>query len=105
MRRKPDEGNVILIGRESKSSLYDQDLVFETGAAASDHRDAAGSIKLNALRRRTLGQRNRELGLQNPVGAVRANVGHPLCNHLSLGIVISFQSIHDRRAGKGALVA
>ncbi len=49
-----------MIGRESKDSLYDQDLVtFEEGAVAYDHRDAAGFIKLNALRLRTLGQRRR----------------------------------------------
>jgi argininosuccinate synthase len=58
------KGNVILIGRESKYSLYDQDLVtFEEGAVAYDHRDAAGFIKLNALRLRTLGQRKKKLGL------------------------------------------
>ncbi len=58
------KGNVILIGRESKYSLYDQDLVtFEEGEVAYDHRDAAGFIKLNALRLRTLGQRRKKLGL------------------------------------------
>ena len=57
-------GNVIVIGRESKYSLYDQDLVtFEEGAVAYDHRDAAGFIKLNALRLRTLAQRKKKLGL------------------------------------------
>ena len=62
MRLKP--GNVIVVGRESKYSLYDQDLVtFEEGAVAYDHRDAAGFIKLNALRLRTLGQRKKKLGL------------------------------------------
>ena len=50
--------------RESKYSLYDQDLVtFEEGAVAYDHRDAEGFIKLNALRLRTLGQRRRKLKL------------------------------------------
>ena len=57
-------GNVIRVARESKYSLYDQDLVtFEEGAVAYDHRDAAGFIKLNALRLRTLGQRRKKLGL------------------------------------------
>ena len=52
------------IGRESPYSLYDQDLVtFEEGAVAYDHRDAAGFIRLNALRLRTLGQRKKKLGL------------------------------------------
>ncbi len=64
VRLKLYKGNAIVIGRESKYSLYDQDLVtFEEGAVAYDHRDAAGFIKLNALRLRTLGQRKRKLGL------------------------------------------
>jgi argininosuccinate synthase len=58
------KGNVIVIGRESPYSLYDQDLVtFEEGAVAYDHRDAAGFIKLNALRLRTLGMRKKKLGM------------------------------------------
>jgi argininosuccinate synthase len=58
------KGNATVIGRESKYSLYDQDLVtFEEGAVAYDHRDAEGFIKLNALRLRTLAQRKKKLGL------------------------------------------
>ena len=58
------KGSVAVIGRESKYSLYDQDLVtFEEGAVAYDHRDAEGFIKLNALRLRTLAQRKRKLKL------------------------------------------
>jgi len=58
------KGNVGVVGRESKYSLYDQDLVtFEEGAVAYDHRDAAGFIRLNALRLRTLGQRRKKLKL------------------------------------------
>jgi argininosuccinate synthase len=58
------KGNVTVVGRSSKYSLYDQDLVtFEEGAVAYDHRDAAGFIRLNALRLRTLGQRKRKLKL------------------------------------------
>src|SRR5215210_1714286 len=57
------KGGVHVIGRESPYSLYDQDLVtFEEGAVAYDHRDAAGFIKLNALRLRTLAQRRKKLG-------------------------------------------
>jgi argininosuccinate synthase len=64
VRLKLYKGNVILTGRQSPYSLYDQDLVtFEEGAAAYDHRDAAGFIKLNALRLRTLAQRKRKLKL------------------------------------------
>ncbi len=58
------KGGVGVVGRESKYSLYDQDLVtFEEGAVAYDHRDAAGFIRLNALRLRTLGQRKKKLKL------------------------------------------
>jgi argininosuccinate synthase len=58
------KGSATVIGRESKYSLYDQDLVtFEEGAVAYDHRDAEGFIKLNALRLRTLGQRRRKFKL------------------------------------------
>ncbi len=54
------KGNVTITGRESKYSLYDQDLVtFEEGKVAYDHRDAAGFIKLNALRLRVAAKRDR----------------------------------------------
>ncbi|PZQ11244.1 MAG: argininosuccinate synthase [Ancylobacter novellus] len=60
VRLKLYKGNVIVQGRSSPNSLYDQELVtFEDGAVAYDHRDAAGFIKLNALRLRTLGARRR----------------------------------------------
>jgi argininosuccinate synthase len=64
VRLKLYKGNAWVIGRESPCSLYDQDLVtFEEGAVAYDQRDAAGFIKLNALRLRTLAKRNRKMGL------------------------------------------
>jgi argininosuccinate synthase len=64
VRLKLYKGSVAVIGRESKYSLYDQDLVtFEEGAVAYDHRDAEGFIKLNALRLRTLAQRRKKLKL------------------------------------------
>src|SRR5947208_1327406 len=56
------KGNATVIGRESDQSLYDQDLVtFEEGSGSYDHRDAAGFIRLNALRLRTIAQRDRRL--------------------------------------------
>jgi len=56
------KGNATVIGRDSTESLYDQDLVtFEEGSGSYDHRDAAGFIRLNALRLRTLAQRKRRL--------------------------------------------
>jgi argininosuccinate synthase len=64
VRLKLYKGNVGVVGRTSKYSLYDQDLVtFEEGAVAYDQRDAEGFIRLNALRLRTLGQRKRKLKL------------------------------------------
>jgi argininosuccinate synthase len=64
VRLKLYKGSVTVVGRESKYSLYDQDLVtFEEGAVAYDHRDAEGFIKLNALRLRTLAQRRKKLKL------------------------------------------
>jgi argininosuccinate synthase len=64
VRLKLYKGNATVVGRESKYSLYDQELVtFEEGAVAYDHRDAEGFIKLNALRLRTLAQRKRKLKL------------------------------------------
>jgi len=63
-RLKLYKGNVGVVGRMSKYSLYDQDLVtFEDGKVAYDQRDAEGFIRLNALRLRTLGQRKRKLKL------------------------------------------
>ncbi len=60
VRMKLYKGSAAVVGRSSPYSLYDHDLVtFEEGAVAYDHRDAAGFIKLNALRLRTLAKRNR----------------------------------------------
>jgi argininosuccinate synthase len=60
VRIKLYKGNVSVIGRESPYSLYDQELVtFEEGKVAYDHRDAAGFIKLNALRLRVAAKRDR----------------------------------------------
>ena len=52
------KGNVMVIGRESDKSLYSDTLVtFEDDQGAYDQKDAAGFIKLNALRLRTLAKR------------------------------------------------
>ncbi|WP_428643522.1 argininosuccinate synthase [Roseibium sp.] len=54
------KGNVILTGRSSPYSLYSEELVtFEDDQGAYDQKDAAGFIKLNALRLRTLAKRDR----------------------------------------------
>jgi argininosuccinate synthase len=62
VRLKLYKGSAWVVGRESPYSLYDQDLAtFEEGAVAYDQRDAAGFIKLNALRLRTLGKRAQKI--------------------------------------------
>ena len=54
------KGNVMVTGRASEKSLYSSTLVtFEDDKGAYDQKDAAGFIKLNALRLRTLGRRAR----------------------------------------------
>ena len=63
VRVKLYKGNVTVVGREAEHPLYDQQLVtFEEGSVSYDQRDAAGFIRLNALRLRVLGQRDRRMG-------------------------------------------
>ena len=54
VRVKLYKGNVIVVGRDSKTdSLFDSTIAtFEDDAGAYDQKDAAGFIKLNALRLR-----------------------------------------------------
>src|SRR6201991_3350207 len=60
VRVKLYKGGVTIIGRTSPYSLYDQELVtFEEGVQAYDHTDAAGFIKLNALRLRVAAKRDK----------------------------------------------
>jgi argininosuccinate synthase len=54
VRVKLYKGNVIVVGRESSESLFDEKVAtFEDDAGAYDQKDAAGFIRLNALRLRT----------------------------------------------------
>jgi argininosuccinate synthase len=60
VRLKLYKGNVTVTGRASPKSLYSDALVtFEDDRGAYDQRDAAGFIRLNALRLRTLAMRER----------------------------------------------
>jgi argininosuccinate synthase len=60
VRLKLYKGNVIVVGRRSPYSLYSEELVtFEDDHGAYDQKDAAGFIRLNALRLRTLAKRDR----------------------------------------------
>ncbi len=59
VRLKLYKGGVYVIGRKSPYSLYSEKVVtFEDDQGAYDQRDAAGFIKLNALRLRLLGRRD-----------------------------------------------
>jgi argininosuccinate synthase len=61
VRLKLYKGNVIVTGRKSPKSLYSDALVtFEDDRGAYDQKDAAGFIRLNALRLRTLAARDRK---------------------------------------------
>ncbi len=60
VRLKLYKGNVMVTGRKSKKTLYSDALVtFEDDRGAYDQKDAAGFIRLNALRLRTLAARSR----------------------------------------------
>jgi argininosuccinate synthase len=59
VRLKLFKGGVHVTGRRSPESLYDPDVAtFEDDAGAFDQQDAAGFIKLTALRLRLLARRN-----------------------------------------------
>ena len=54
------KGNVIVVGRQSEDTLFDENVAtFEDDAGAYDQKDAAGFIKLNALRMRIAAKKGR----------------------------------------------
>ena len=60
VRLKLYKGNASVVGRQSPDSLYsERHVTFEDDAGAYDQKDAAGFIKLNALRLRLLAQQGR----------------------------------------------
>ncbi len=60
VRVKLYKGSASVVGRSSPYSLYsEQHVTFEDDAGAYDQKDAAGFIKINALRLRLLAMRNR----------------------------------------------
>lgn len=62
VRLKLYKGNITLIGRKSDDSLFDAAIAtFEDDAGAYDQADAAGFIKLNALRLRIAASKGRNL--------------------------------------------
>ena len=61
VRVKLYKGNVIIVGRESSDTLFDEAIAtFEDDAGAYDQADAAGFIKLNALRMRIAALKGRK---------------------------------------------
>ncbi|WP_281647741.1 argininosuccinate synthase [Parendozoicomonas sp. Alg238-R29] len=62
VRLKLYKGNVTVVGRESDQTLFDESIAtFEDDAGAYNQADAAGFIKLNALRLRLAAQKGRKL--------------------------------------------
>src|SRR3989338_446428 len=54
------KGNCTIIGRESKDSLYNQDLSSMDALGGYDQKDALGFIRLNALRLKASSRRSRK---------------------------------------------
>ncbi|PIE25487.1 MAG: argininosuccinate synthase [Neptuniibacter caesariensis] len=62
VRVKLYKGNVIVVGRRSNDSLFDENIAtFEDDAGSYDQKDAAGFIKLNALRMKIAASKGRDL--------------------------------------------
>jgi argininosuccinate synthase len=60
VRLKLYKGSATVVGRKSPNSLYsERHVTFEDDAGAYDQKDAAGFIRLNALRLRLLAARDR----------------------------------------------
>jgi argininosuccinate synthase len=60
-RVKLYKGSAVVVGRWSEKSLYsEQHVTFEDDAGAYDQADAAGFIKINALRLRLLAMREKQ---------------------------------------------
>ena len=63
VRIKLYKGNVVVVGRKSDDSLFDAKIAtFEDDEGAYDQKDAAGFIKLNALRLRIAAGKGRDQG-------------------------------------------
>ncbi len=63
VRVKLYKGNVVVVGRQSDDSLFDEKIAtFEDDEGSYDQKDAAGFIKLNALRLRIAAGKGRDQG-------------------------------------------
>jgi argininosuccinate synthase len=62
VRLKLYKGNIVVVGRKSPDSLFDERIAtFEDDDGAYDQKDAEGFIKLNALRLRIAANKGRKL--------------------------------------------
>jgi argininosuccinate synthase len=62
VRLKLYKGNIVVAGRKSPDSLFDERIAtFEDDDGAYDQKDAEGFIKLNALRLRIAANKGRKL--------------------------------------------
>ena len=60
VRLKLYKGNIVVVGRQSEDSLFDERIAtFDDDAGAYDHTDAEGFIRLNALRLRIAADKDR----------------------------------------------
>jgi argininosuccinate synthase len=63
VRVKLYKGNVVVVGRKSDDTLFDESIAtFEDDGGSYDQKDAEGFIKLNALRLRIAARKGRDLG-------------------------------------------
>jgi len=62
VRLKLYKGNVVVVGRKSENSLFDESIAtFEDDAGAYDQKDAEGFIRLNSLRLRIAASKGRNM--------------------------------------------
>jgi len=62
VRLKLYKGNVVVVGRKSDNSLFDESIAtFEDDAGAYDQKDAEGFIRLNSLRLRIAASKGRNM--------------------------------------------
>ena len=74
VRLKLYKGNVIVVGRDSENSLFDEDIAtFEEDAGAYNQGDAEGFIKLNALRLRIAALKGRAYNQGDAEGFIKLN--------------------------------
>ncbi len=91
------KGNVILVARDSEESLFDSEIAtFEEDGGVFDHQDAAGFIKLNALRLRLNKNRKQEFKMPSFDITSKANM-----ENIKNAVDVSMKMIINRYDFKG----